>query len=242
MSLFGACGFVKNVPRPNPRLLLPGSWARRPAAGYVWLDGGGRRRPPQQKRRPLGNTRSQCEAKVHRAKRIAGFLVLLLYLAACKPRWRSDSAPTSHKFPRDLVGCYRLLDPTSHRGDTLWYNVMALFQLTAVAWSEASGAHKEWVIRPLSDAVAGMWRATDSIGPGGPSWWADSTSDSIRLSFSDGFSGAAFAFRAPVGPLDTLDGRGEDQWDFGPPFVTGERPARLVRTACPDSLGSAPRG
>ena len=40
--------------RSNPRLLLPGAWARRPAAGYVCWDGGGRRRPPQQKRRALG--------------------------------------------------------------------------------------------------------------------------------------------------------------------------------------------
>jgi len=39
---------------PNPRLLLAGAWARRPAAGYVCWDGGGRRRPPQQKRRSLG--------------------------------------------------------------------------------------------------------------------------------------------------------------------------------------------
>src|SRR5947207_10332647 len=38
----------------NPRLLLAGAWARRPAAGYVCWDGGGRRRPPQQKRRALG--------------------------------------------------------------------------------------------------------------------------------------------------------------------------------------------
>ncbi len=41
-------------PPPNPRLLLTGAWARRPAAGYVCRDGGGRRRPPQQKRRALG--------------------------------------------------------------------------------------------------------------------------------------------------------------------------------------------
>src|SRR5947207_13774601 len=38
----------------NPRLLLTGAWARRPAAGYVCWDGGGRRRPPQQKRKSLG--------------------------------------------------------------------------------------------------------------------------------------------------------------------------------------------
>src|ERR1041385_8179274 len=39
---------------PNPRLLLAGGRAPRPAAGYVCGGGGGRRRPPQQKRRALG--------------------------------------------------------------------------------------------------------------------------------------------------------------------------------------------
>src|ERR1051326_2639932 len=51
----GPSGRRPDSGRHNPRLLLTGARARRPAAGYVPQDGGGRRRPPQQKCRALGS-------------------------------------------------------------------------------------------------------------------------------------------------------------------------------------------
>jgi hypothetical protein len=67
-----------------------------------------------------------------------------------------------------------------------------------------------------------------------PAWWADTLDDSVRLDFSDGLSGAEFAFLASPGTaLDTLRGWVANNWDFGPPFQTDRRAARAVRVACP---------
>jgi hypothetical protein len=37
---------------------------------------------------------------------------------------------------------------------------------------------------------------------------------------------------APAGALDTIRGRIEDNWDFGPPFVTNQHGAYAVREVC----------
>jgi hypothetical protein len=61
---------------------------------------------------------------------------------------------------------------------------------------------------------------------------ADSLTDTVRLSFVDGFSGAVFVLAAPKSRPDTLIGRLYESWDFGPPFETTHGPARAIREAC----------
>ena len=61
---------------------------------------------------------------------------------------------------------------------------------------------------------------------------ADSLTDSIRLSFTDGFSGAVFVLSAPAGRTDTLGGRVFERWDAGPPFETPRGAARAIREPC----------
>jgi hypothetical protein len=60
-------------------------------------------------------------------------------------------------------------------------------------------------------------------------WSADSLTDSVRLSFSDGFSGAHVILAAPPGHLDTLRGRVEERWDFRPTNQRGAVYALPVR-------------
>jgi hypothetical protein len=76
-------------------------------------------------------------------------------------------------------------------------------------------------------------RFADVASPQGlGSWSADSLTDSVRLSFSDGFSGAVVTVAASTQRTDTLRGRIAQHWDSGPPFTTDERGAILVRFAC----------
>jgi hypothetical protein len=72
-------------------------------------------------------------------------------------------------------------------------------------------------------------RANDQGIP--PTWAADSLGDSVRLSFVDGFSGAAFALAARAGQrADTLRGSGGLYSDGGG-GVEPYGPVLAVRTA-----------
>lgn len=67
-----------------------------------------------------------------------------------------------------------------------------------------------------------------------PRWSADSLSDSVRLSFSNGFSGSVFILSVPKRPRsDTLSGRAYTHIDAGPPFESAVGAVRAVRSACP---------
>ena len=65
-------------------------------------------------------------------------------------------------------------------------------------------------------------------------WWVDSLSDSLNLSFVNGFSGAVLILAPRMGS-DTLYGRIEEHWDFGPPFMTSQQSAFAVHVPCRES-------
>ena len=66
----------------------------------------------------------------------------------------------------------------------------------------------------------------------GTVWSADSLSDSVRLSFSDGLSGAEATLNIPSTPSDTLWGHIEEYWDFTA-TATDRGTIRAVRIDCP---------
>jgi hypothetical protein len=139
--------------------------------------------------------------------------------------------PIRDGLPRDLVGCYALFTATGKRVDSSFYNASPLVRLD-------SARHR----RLASGRVPGTFRFAarlDTTGRSmtirsehsvGPTWWADSLSDSIRLSFSNGFSGAFVTLVASGVASDTLRGWIEEHWDFGPP--TTHEPAYAVRVPC----------
>jgi len=161
-------------------------------------------------------------------------LALLLVFSgqglACAAQ-RSDSGVNlRNALRRDLVGCYALFTDSSRRIDTSFYNASPLVLLDSTP--------------SLLDSSAGILRLMfrlDSTGrsippgrarPLGPVWGVDSTTDTLRLSFSDGFSGAALSLMASPGSGDTLRGRIAEHWDFGPPFVTERGKGFAVRIPC----------
>jgi hypothetical protein len=153
-------------------------------------------------------------------------------------RTRPEAPPLPRRTLRlEVLGCYALFGADGRRVDTTYYNASPLVRLDS---GSASGT---------VDSVAGMLRdlvALDTLGrPSrttrgllGPTWTADSLSDTIRVSFVNGFSGAEFVLAAPPRGGDTLRGRAVEHWDFGP-ATTRRGAAHAVRIACPrpDSVG-----
>ena len=130
----------------------------------------------------------------------------------------------------DVVGCYALYSGKARVGNSL-YNATPSVRFDSVTIGGLG----------IADSVPGIRRAliplTASNEPvaarrGPPSWVADSLTDSVRLSFVNGFSGTVFILAAPLGRSDTLTGRLFESWDFGPPFQTTHGPARAVRQSC----------
>ena len=95
----------------------------------------------------------------------------------------------------------------------------------------------------MAESLRGMWRSLvplDTLGAPSrttrglmaPNWSADSLSDTIRVSFVNGFSGAVFVLAAPPGHVDTLRGRALEFWDYGP-SETRRGGAHAIRMQCP---------
>lgn len=65
-------------------------------------------------------------------------------------------------------------------------------------------------------------------------WQADSLTDSIRISFSNGFSGSSFVFamvqHAPF--PDTIHGYAREFYDYGPPWSKAMGSTTAVRVPC----------
>ena len=124
----------------------------------------------------------------------------------------------------DLVGCYTL-DPGV--GPPL-YNAASRVRLdsTTVQATDA-GANRR--VLPL-DFEGRPWSSPPRPGHLPPTWWADSLSDTVRVSFVDGFSGAVYVLAAPP-RATTLRGRAYNRWDAGP-STTDERRVRAIRRPC----------
>jgi len=82
---------------------------------------------------------------------------------------------------------------------------------------------------PLDSAGAPL-RGDRPTGFLGPSWSAESLTDVLYISFSDGFSGAELILQAPPG-ADTLRGRIVENSDVGPSTMARGR-GMAVRRVC----------
>ncbi len=168
----------------------------------------------------------------HIRLRVIPFVVLLAAARASAAQSPLDTIPLAQLALRaDLVGCYALSAGQHPLSSSKYFNASGLVRLdTAVApkWAPPKA------FRMLVSLDSSLELADLSRRHLGPLWWADSLTDSVRLSFSNGFSGAFLVFLARRGvPFDTLHGQIANAWDFGPPFVTDRAPARAVRLPCP---------
>ena len=159
-------------------------------------------------------------------------LILLLAFgarqgSACAAQ-RSESAHLRNALRHDLVGCYALFTDRSHRIDASFYNASPLVFLDSTPADRDSAAGIMRLMLRLDSAGRSM--SLGRLRPLGPSWGVDSTTDTLRLSFSDGFSGAGLSLMATPGSGDTLRGRIEEDWDFRPPTDRGRGFA--VRIPC----------
>ena len=119
------------------------------------------------------------------------------------------------------------------RVDSGYYGASPRVQLTSdPVWHSATDSIPgiAWAAAALDTAG----RHTDSLDSHrrvGPAWWADSLSDSITISFVNGFSGAVFILAPFDGTAERLAGRAEEHWDLGP-TITPRGAASAVRVAC----------
>ena len=165
-------------------------------------------------------------------------LALVVAIGACRPSNAQERTPLLRdELRRELIGCYALFDARGRPVDSSYYNsspAVRFDSLVAGITDRDTIPGVYWWLHRLNDQGVPL----DSPGAGphaGPVWWADSLSDTIRLSFSTGFSGAEFILSAPRRALDTLGGRAVERWDFGPPFVDDRGGAFAERIACPSS-------
>jgi hypothetical protein len=154
---------------------------------------------------------------------------------------RTDTAETQwlpgDGIPSGLVGCYAL-----YRGDGQAIDGHEFYNATHLVRLDTTSVGKR-----AEDTIPGTFRLlvpldsagkpVESVDPKnyiGPFWWADSLTDSVRLTFSDGFSGASLVLEARKDRIDTLIGIIENHWDVGPPFATDRTAARALRLSCTD--------
>jgi hypothetical protein len=129
----------------------------------------------------------------------------------------------------DLIGCYALYFEHGRVYGSL-FNAAPSVRLDSSLWRRARReARSAW--RSMT-GLSLTSRPTTPRGPYPPRWTADSLTDSVRLSFIDGYSGAVFVLHAPEGRTAMLRGRVFEFWD-GPPGFTDRGPAGAIRESCP---------
>ena len=164
----------------------------------------------------------------------AAFALLAFTTAACA----SSQAQRRRSVPRDglraeVLGCYALFTPAGKLLDSSFYNSSPLVRLDSASTGITARDTVPGVFRSLLRLDA-TGRPLDPVDPQswfGRDWWADSLTDSIRLSFSDGFSGALVILAAPPTVADTMWGRIEEHWDMGP-TVNDRGRVLAVRLRC----------
>ena len=128
----------------------------------------------------------------------------------------------------ELVGCYTLVTPPEGAARRALYNASSFVRLDSQPMEYGTPG----VIRAMVPLTPANIANAPRPRPYRPRWMADSLSDTVRLSFVDGFSGAVFVLAAPPGRRDTLTGRRFEAWDFSP-AETSHGPARAIRQPCP---------
>jgi hypothetical protein len=128
----------------------------------------------------------------------------------------------------ELVGCYALFTAPVGGVERTLYNASSFVRLDGqpVDYPTPGVARTMIPLTPANITEAHRPR------PFTPRWTADSLTDTVRLSFVDGFSGGVFVFAARPSRPDTLIGRRFERWDFGP-METTHGMARAIRRPCP---------
>lgn len=156
-------------------------------------------------------------------RRIAAGLLLGLALVGCRaPSPRSDRV--------ELPGCY-VLFTSDGRTVSDFYNASPRVRLVAesVGGSTGLGGERRMIrLNATGRRVDESSRASSFP----PSWSYDPATDSLALSFRNGYSGATLSLYAPPGPRDTLHGTIQENWDFGEP-TSDLTTAYAVRIRCP---------
>ena len=164
-------------------------------------------------------------------------LVLCLVAAvACHARDEAQPFAAPRNALRvELLGCYALYMPNDRLLDSTFYNASPLVRLDSAPLGISGRDTMPGVFRVFIrlDKDGSPLEPVDPQNHIGHAWWADSLSDSIRVSFSDGFSGAVVILAAPPAAHDTLRGRIEEHWDVGP-TITGRGMVRAIRIRCSD--------
>jgi len=130
----------------------------------------------------------------------------------------------------DVLGCYALYSSSGKLLDSSFYNSSPLIELDSSVVGITARDSRPGIIRSMIRRDANG-RVLTRSREWGRSWWADSLSDSIRISFSNGFSGAFVILNVPRGMPDTVWGRIEEHWDLGP-TVNDRGGIRAVRIRC----------
>ena len=164
-------------------------------------------------------------------------LLLTLSVAGCgkeEPRTVAVDEPVArHALLRQVIGCYALFDARGEPASHSLYGAPDFVQLDSAFISDSAGMRaSERRAIPL-DSV-GAPRSARGANFGGPRWTVDSLSDTLRLTFHDGFSGSSFVVAPASSMMDTLTGWALESFDVGP---TSERhePVRIIRQRCSES-------
>jgi hypothetical protein len=141
---------------------------------------------------------------------------------------------TRNALRADALGCFVLLDSRRQSVAGLLRRAPARVRLDSARDRPSTFPNATttlWRIeyRDSTNRVVGVTPATGLAS----SWSADSLTDSIRIRFSDGFTGSGFVFALPSATRsDALFGRAYTFVDAGPPYRTDRGPAFAVRYSC----------
>jgi hypothetical protein len=126
----------------------------------------------------------------------------------------------------EVTGCYMLRDSSGANLPSEYYGFWPHMYLDSTTLRTNRKSETSGFRFAIALDSAGRSRGKQNVAV----WWADSLTDSIRISFSTGSSGAFVTLSAPPG-VDTLRGRIENHWDVGP-SITDQRAIRAERVSC----------
>jgi hypothetical protein len=134
----------------------------------------------------------------------------------------------------EALGCYELLDSARQNASKSMEGVPAIIRVDSMVDVMRGTAPGITSSRTLGAAAAGKPVYRDPISRDmHPRWSADSLTDTVRLVFTNGFSGAVFALNLPVNSRgDPLKGRAKTFVDVAP-LEGPEGNAWAIRRDCP---------
>ncbi|HUQ18664.1 MAG TPA: hypothetical protein VM099_03535 [Gemmatimonadaceae bacterium] len=138
----------------------------------------------------------------------------------------------------EALGCYELLDSAGQNASKSMEGVPAIIRVDSMVDLTRDMPAGMTSLRTLGAATVGTPVYRDPISRDmHPRWSADSLTDSVRLVFTNGFTGALFALNLPVNNRgDTLKGRAKTFVDVAP-LEGPEGNAWAVRRHCPKPQG-----